>query len=158
MQAWGPIAGFFSGLWLGVKSAALDCFKWIGDAVTGPLNIIKYMFSDVWSLFGGDGPQAEIIKTVRQTQEASPGQVLANTRGGQKPLGVNNPPVTKAMQIVTGVKARTNQSPVDNRQNHFAIYAKEGMDVNAIGNEVERRLDERERAHSRRVRGTYVDA
>lgn len=159
VQAWEPITGFFSDLWSGVKTMSVNFFNWITEAIIGPLSSVKNMFSGIWSMFDGDGPRAEVVNTIRQTSDAIPALASAKVEQQEElSLRGHSSSMPTPSPVTTGVKVQSSTGYVDNSRTEIVINASEGMDVRAIGEEVQRRIDEHNRNQARRVRGTYVDA
>ena len=160
IRAWDPLLGFFSSMWDSIKVMTSGFVDWLVSAVMGPVNDIMTAISDVWSWFSGDSPEAEVIKTVRQSEGGN--TALATTEN----MGVNSASDTPGVKVgqrpavlQTGFKSQnTGSNFVDQSQTHFAIETSPGMDAEAIALAVQKKLDERDRQNSRRTRGRHTDS
>lgn len=160
ISAWDPLLGFFSSMWDSIKLMTSGFVDWLVSAVMGPVNDIMTAISDVWSWFSGDSPEAEVIKTVRQSEGGN--TALATTEN----MGVNSASDTPGVKVgqrpavlQTGFKSQNAGSNfVDQSQTHFAIETSPGMDAEAIALAVQKKLDERDRQNSRRTRGRHTDS
>ncbi|ELJ8598098.1 phage tail tape measure protein [Vibrio cholerae] len=140
VQNWEPLGDFFVSLWSKITGIFSSGFEYISSVIS--------TVSEWWNnLFGDD--QAQKAIEVTQSISAQGATMSPSYVGGVMPSARS-----------TGIPAYAAASKgyTDNSQTHFVIHAAQGMSEKEIAAQVDRKLNERDRAKARARRSMLIDS
>ena len=157
-EAWSPLIDFFAGLWDRVMGVFGQALNWINSAILDPINGVKEALGSVWnSLFGDDDAGVEVTQRVAQVNDSTPPDLRSPaptpSSAGDGASGFLGAPVGSIAATSGGTTV------VDQSQNTTEIVVQQqpGQSTQDLGDEIERRLDARDRERRRRNRGRLTD-
>ena len=150
---WDTVSNFFSSMWESIKKNTVDAVSWLIDKISLLMLPFELLGQVASFIFGNDESNAlqdKITKTNNAVKTAALGTAITSTTALAAPLSTTELPDTLSPASIQNTQAVSIDAPI-------TINTVPGMDAIAVGNEVQRVLDERQaRAESER-RGNLFD-
>ncbi|WP_086930632.1 phage tail tape measure protein [Agarilytica rhodophyticola] len=150
---WDTVSNFFSSIWESIKENTVEAVTWLIDKISLlmlPFELLGQVASFVFGSDENNELQDKIAKTNNAVKTAALGTAITTTTALVAPLSTTELPDNLSPASIQNTQAVRIDAPI-------TINTTPNMDAVAVGNEVQRVLDERQARAEAERRGNLFD-